>query len=353
MTEIASLRDEEVIKERLSTVIWRNLTSIAGITIVLSVVVLIAASIKSGPSILVNTVVTGGMWALLSVGLSLIFGVMNIPNFAHGEFFMVGSLTSYLVYTPIRDYLSDHPSPVLSMFAPFIGIFAALLAGMLLGVVIEKFVFYQLRKRSREQWVMNAFLLTVGLSVIIINAVLLIWGPNFKGIPNYWPSGIDLWGVKMSMDRIVSFALAMVTIGIFWYFLRQTRTGRAIRAVAQDETGSLMVGIDLNGIQLLTMALGAGLAAMAGASLLFMFPSYPTVGLKPLYVAWYVVILVGLGNVAGAIVGGFIVALLQTLTAYYIGTGWEEVIPTGIIILILVFRPSGLFGSEVKGVWEQ
>ena len=145
----------------------------------------------------------------------------------------------------------------------------------------------------------------------------------------------------------------MVTMGLFWFFLRRTRTGRAIRAVSQDETGALMVGIDMNRIQVLTLALSSALAALAGASLLFMFPSYPTVGLKPLYIAWYVVILVGMGNVAGALVGGFIVALLQTMTSYFIGPGWEDVIPTAFVMLILLVRPSGLFGSEVKGIHER
>jgi branched-chain amino acid transport system permease protein len=92
---------------------------------------------------------------------------------------------------------------------------------------------------------------------------------------------------------------------------------------------------------------------LAGASLLFMFPSYPTVGLKPLYIAWYVVILVGLGNVAGALVGGFLVAMIQSLTGFYIGQGWDDVIPTAFVMLILLIKPSGLFGSEVKGVHEQ
>jgi branched-chain amino acid transport system permease protein len=145
----------------------------------------------------------------------------------------------------------------------------------------------------------------------------------------------------------------MVTMASFWYFLKHTAIGRAIRAVSQDETGARMMGIDLNRIQVLTLALSCGLAAMAGASLLFMFPSYPTVGLKPLYIAWYIVILVGMGNVSGALVGGFIVALLQTLTSRYIGPGWEDVIPTVIVMGILLIKPSGLFGSEVKGIHEQ
>ena len=182
----------------------------------------------------------------------------------------------------------------------------------------------------------------------------MIWGADFKGIPYYWNyDPIELVGIRVSVDRLLAFALAVVTLVLFWFFMRRTRTGRAIRAVAQDETGAQMVGINLNSILTLTLALSAGLAALAGASLLFIFPAYPTAGLKPLYVAWYVVILVGLGNVSAAVVGGFIVALLQTLTSYYIGVGWEDVIPTAIIIVMLIFKPSGLFGSEVKGILEQ
>ena len=201
---------------------------------------------------------------------------------------------------------------------------------------------------------MNSFLLTVGLSVVIINGVQLIWGTDFKGITRYWEAPpLDLFGVSISIDRLVIFCLSLITLVLFWYFLKNTRTGRAIRAVSQDETGARMLGIDLNSIQVLTMALSSALAAMAGASLLFMFPSYPTVGMKPLYIAWYVVILVGMGNISGAMLGGFIVALLQTMTSYFIGSGWEDVIPPAVVMLILLIRPSGLLGTGVKGIHEQ
>jgi branched-chain amino acid transport system permease protein len=267
---------------------------------------------------------------------------------------MVGTLTAYLIFNPLRLFLRENPSPYLAAVAPFFGIIAALAVGLLLGIIVETLIFRQLRRRSREQWVMNSFLLTVGLSVIIINTVQLIWGADFKGIPHYWAvPPLRIFGVNVSMDRIVALAVAVVAIALLWFFLQKTRTGRAIRAVAQDETGALMMGINLNRVHLLTLALSSGLAALAGATLLFMFPAYPTVGLKPLYVAWFIVILVGLGNVAGAVIGAFIVALLQTLTSYYIGVGWEDVVPTAVIILILLLRPSGLFGSEVKGIWEQ
>lgn len=351
MSETAARED---IREPLPQLFWRWLTSAAGVTILVSVIVAIWAAIDAGPFILVNTIVTGGMWALLSMGLSLVFGVMNIPNFAHGEFFLAGSLTAYFVFSPLRRMLQENPSPLLSLFAPLLGILAAIVVGLILGAVLEKLVFYQLRKRSREQWVMNSFLLTVGISVVFINLVQMIWGANFKGIPAYWNlPALNIAGVNVSVDRLAAFALAAVALTLFWYFMRRTQTGRAIRAVAQDETGAMMVGINLKRILLLTMSLSAALAAMAGASLLFIFPAYPTAGLRPLYVAWYVVILVGLGNVSAAVIGGFIVALLQTLTSYYIGVGWEDVIPTAIIILILIVKPSGLFGSEVKGIHEQ
>lgn len=351
MSETAA---KEAIREPLSVQIRRWLTSAAGITIVLTVIVAIIAAIDAGPFILINTIVTGGMWALLSMGLSLVFGVMNIPNFAHGEFFLAGSLTAYFVFNPLREYLIDNPSPILSNLAPLLGIVAAAIVGLLLGAVLEILVFRQLRNRSQEQWVMNSFLLTVGIAIVFQNLVQLIWGANFRGVPQYWDlDALEIFGVNVSIDRLAAFLLAVIVLVVFWYFMRRTQTGRAIRAVAQDETGALMVGINLNRILLLTLALSASLAAVAGASLLFIFPAYPTAGLTPLYVAWYVVILVGLGNVSAAVVGGFMVALLQTLTGYYVGTGWVDVVPTAIIIVILIFKPSGLFGSEVKGIHEQ
>jgi len=324
------------------------------IVIAFSLVAVVATWAVAGPSILVSAIVTGGMWALMAVGLSLVFGVMNIPNFAHGEFFMIGAFIAYFVFTPLNNYLKENPNFFLALVAPLLPILVAALVGLVLGVVVEKAVFYPLRRRTREQWIMNTFLLTVGLSFVIINGVLLLWGPNYRGIPRYWNlEPIHLGPMSIAADRIAVFLIAIAIIAAFWFFLRRTKTGRAIRAVAQDEIGALMVGIDLNQIHTLTLALSSALAAMAGASLLFMFQAYPTVGLKPLYFAWFVVILVGLGNVAGAIAGGFIVALLQTLTSYFIGVAWEDVVPTAVMILILLFKPTGLFGTEVRGIWEK
>ncbi len=332
----------------------RRALSATGITVGLCVAMALIVSVKMGPFLLVNSLMTGGMWALMAAGLALVFGVMNIPNFAHGEFFMIGTLVAYFVFTPLHEYAQKNPSGILGSMGPLIGIAAATLVGALLGGVLEKAVFHPLRRRSKERWVMNSFLITVGLSVVLINGVALIWRTEFRGITRYWDvRPLALFGLNLSVDRLAAFAISLITLLAFWLLLQETNIGRAMRAVAQDETGALMVGIDLDFIYTLTLALSSALAALAGASLLFTFPAYPTVGFKPLVVAWYVVILAGLGNVRGAILGGFILALLETLTIYYLGAAWEDVVPTALIILILLYKPSGLFGSEVQGIWEQ
>ncbi len=320
----------------------------------ISVVLLVMIAFYGGSSQLINTIVTGGMWALLAVGLALILGVMNIPHFAHGESFMIGTYVGYFVFTYFDGYVKRSENVVLEVIAPFIGFLIAALVGLIMGAVIERLVFASLRHRNRSGWVMNTFLLTVGLSFILTNGATLILGPNFKGIPRFWDvEPLEILGARVAVDRLVAFGLSLLTLALFWFFLQRTKLGRAIRAVSQDETGAQIVGIDLNFIHTLTFALATAMAAMAGASLLFLFQAYPTVGLKPLYYAWYVVMLVGLGNVAGAIIGGFLVALFQTATQQFIGIAWEDVVPTFVMILVLLLAPSGIFGSEVKGIQEQ
>jgi branched-chain amino acid transport system permease protein len=327
----------------------------AAVVILATLALAVLLWIAAGPSQIINSIVTGGMWALMAVGLALVFGVMNIPYFAHGESFMLGAYVSYFVFNPISNYLANHPSPFLGAIAPFLGMLAASLAGFVVGVILERILFYPLRLRSKAgEWIMNAFLLTLGITFVLTNGTTLVLGPNFRGVPRYWDvEPVELLGVRVSFDRIMAFVVAIVAIGLLWAFLRRTRTGTAIRATAQDEVGAQMMGINLNFIFPLTFGLSTALAALAGASLLFIFQAYPTVGLTPLYMSWYVVILVGLGNVAGAILGGFIVAVLQTATQQFLGIAWGNVVPIAAMVLVLIVVPSGIFGSEVKGIQEQ
>jgi branched-chain amino acid transport system permease protein len=344
----------EQIERRMWDHFLRRIRSFQGIVVIATIVVAILAALDRGPYVLVNTVVIGGMLALVSMGLALVFGVMNIPMFAHGEYFMIGTLTAYYVFTPINTYITANPKSILSVLGPLITIVAAMIVGALMGVASEVAVFSQLRKRSRENWVMNSFLLTVGLSVVLINAHQLFFGADFKGITRYWAGPpFSVMDVFISRDRAMAFIVAVIVVVVFWFFMTYTRTGRAIRAVSQDENGALMVGINIKVILMLTMSLSCALAAIAGASLLFMYPSYPAVGLEPLYMAWFVVILAGLGNVLGAVMGAFMVALLKVITVEYIGSGWDFVVPSALIIMVLIFKPSGIFGSEVRGILDK
>jgi branched-chain amino acid transport system permease protein len=344
--------ERAITRSNLWTKMRDNLPAL--IVLFLSLVLAIVIGIETGPSQLINVVVTGGMWALLAAGLALVFGVMNIPHFAHGESFMVGAYIGYFVFTPLNDYLKANPNALLSGLAPIVGVLAAGVGGIIMGAILERLIFAPLRHRTKAGWVMNTFLLTVGISFVLTNGFTLVLGPDFRGIPRYYDvDPIEFLGTRLAVDRLFAFGIAVVTIAILTFFMQRTQTGRAIRAVSQDETGALLVGINLDFIHTLTFSLATAMAAMAGAALLFMFQAFPTVGLKPLYLAWYVVMLVGLGNVYGAIVGGFIVALLQTATQQFVGISWELVVPTVVMVLILILVPSGIFGSEVKGVQEQ
>ncbi len=331
-----------------------TLKSPAGITISASIIAAVLGAIDNGFYVIVNAIVTGGMWALVAMGLALVFGVMNVVSFVHGEFFMIGGLTAYFTFTPFSDYLMGNPNPLFEAVLPILAMVASVAAGVVVGILCELIVFRPLRNRTREQWVMNSFVITLGLSTFIVNSSQFILGTDFRGIVSYWnyPT-LSFFDVYVSFDRFFVFILAMLILSAFWLFMRSSKFGRAIRAVSQDETGARMVGININGIQTLTLALSSALAALAGACLLFMYPAYPTVGLGPLYNSWFIVILAGMGNVAGAAVGAFIVALLQVLTTVYFGEGWEYTIPAACIILVLIIRPSGIFGSEVRGILNQ
>jgi len=331
---------------------WLKTT--AGMAVIGCIAIAVFAAVDKGSYIFVNAIVTGGMWALVAMGLALVFGVMNIVSFVHGEFFMIGAMSAYFVFTPLNNYFLDHPSAIMAAITPLIAMLAAAVVGILVGILSEMLVFRPLRRRTKEQWIMNSFVLTVGMSVLIVNGVQLIFGTDFRGIVSYWPySPVVVLDVYISFDRFIAFVIALLIIIGFFVFMKYSKIGRAIRAVSQDETGSLMVGIDLNRIQTLTLALSCALAALAGACLLFMYPAYPTVGLGPLFNSWFIVILAGMGNVAGAAVGAFIVALLQVLTTVYVGEGWEYTLPSVFIIAVLIFKPSGIFGGEVRGILNQ
>lgn len=286
-------------------------------------------------NILISGILRGGMYVLIALGLALVYGVMKIPNFAHGEYYLFGAYATYFALT------SFGMSPVLAI------IFAALV-GFVLGAVIEKLTFSPLRKRNTGDWVTNAFMIGAGIQLIIQNGAQLLFTANYLGVEYLWEGGVQIGSINVAYDRLVAFCIAMVTLVVFWLFLKKTRTGISILAVADDETGAMLMGVDIKKIHTLTYALSCMLAALAGGALLSVTPAYPTMGTAPNLAAWFTVILVGVGNLSAVIVGGFMVGLIEVFSTYIFGAAWQNVVSLSVIILILLFKPNGLFGRKQK-----
>ena len=290
-------------------------------------------------NVLITAILRGGMYSLMAVGLSLVYGVMNVANFAHGEQYMLGTYLGYFFYS----YLGLNP--ILAMLLSLAG-------GFLIGAATEVIIFSPLRKRSGRNWIMNTFLLTLGLALILKNGMKILFGNSYRGISSYFKGTVNILGVYCSIDRIVAFAFAVIIIAVMIFFLNRTRFGRAIRAVSMDATGAQLVGIKLRRVYIVTFGLSCSFAALAGAALLSMTPAYPNNGTQVLYASWVVLILVGMGNVGGSIIGGIIVGLLETICIQYIGAAWQDVFSLTIVVFILLVKPNGRFGKGVKSAVE-
>ncbi len=286
-------------------------------------------------NILISGVLRGGMYMLIALGLALVYGVMGIPNFAHGEYYLFGAYATYFLYTNLG-------------LSPILAILGGAVFGFIMGCIIEKLTFSPLRKRNTGDWVMNAFMIGAGIQLIIQNGVQYLFTANYYGVQQLFPGGIKVGGIMVSYDRIVAFVIAIVALAGFWTFLKKTKTGISILAVADDEVGAMLMGVDIKKIYTLTYGLSAMLAALAGGALISMTPAYPLMGTAPNLAAWFTVILVGVGNLSAVAVGGLMVGIIEVLAVYFFGAQWQNVVSLGIIILILIFKPNGLFGRKQK-----
>lgn len=291
-------------------------------------------------NVLAVGLVRGGLYAQMALMLALVLGVMSIISMINGELYMIGAYVSYFAF---------------SVFGlnPILSIACAAVITFLVGALIERGPLSMMRKRAGEDWYLNTFLLTVGLSFFMKNAAMLLWKPTFRGIRWYWEGTVNIGSIGISIDRLVALGIAGLTIIALQLFLRRTRLGRAIRAVSQDERGAMLNGININNIYTLSFGLACMLGGIAGGSMLSILPASPYMGTTPNNYAWLVVMLAGLGNISGAVVGGFIIGIVESIAFQFFGEGWPNVISFVILIIVLVIKPSGIFGTSVKGFWEQ
>jgi branched-chain amino acid transport system permease protein len=294
-------------------------------------------SLLADPAILSELVfqglVRGAMYALMGIGLSLIFGILGVVNFAHGEFFMLGTYAMYFV------------SALLGL--PFLaGVAAAAIGLFVVGVVIERALIEPLRQRAGRDWLLDSFVLTIGLMVILQNLALLGFGSRRRGITTMVEGSVVFGNVTITYERLAILALAVMIVGLLAAYIKFTDTGKAIRATAQDPEAAQTLGIEINRIYTVAFGIGAALAGAAGALLISIFPAFPTVGYQPVLKSFAVVILGGLGNIPGAIAGGFLLGIVEAYAIFFMSAGWQSVITPLIIILVLVFRPQGLFTTQ-------
>ncbi len=278
---------------------------------------------------LLNGLMIGGIYALMGIGLTLIFGIMNVVNFAHGEFYMLGAFGVLTLFT--------------FMGVPYlVSLALTALIFFLFGGIVERLVLRPLK----DQPVDVPMLATIGLSIFLANLALIIWDPTPKDIGMPFPLvGIQVGPISLTPIRVFVFFAALSIIFGSHMFLRYTKLGTAIRATFQDRNAASLMGINTNLMNLLTFAWGTALAAVAGGLLGPIFQVFPTMGAVASSKSFAVVIAGGLGNFPGAILAGLLLGVAESLGAGYISSGYRDAIAFILIIVVLIFRPTGLLGK--------
>jgi branched-chain amino acid transport system permease protein len=283
---------------------------------------------------LVFGIMVGGLYGLAAVGLSLVFGVTKFLNVAHGELLMLGGYAGFWIFT-------------LWGVDPFLSLPLVVVCLVLIGLVLYKLLFARMVKLTEENKIKNTLLVGFGLSLVFQNMALRLWSADDRGITTaYSGQALTLFGVRFPVVRLASLAIAVVTLLLLDLFLHRTYTGKAIRATVQDWEAATLMGIDIHRVYLLSFVVGAAVAGIAGALVSVGYSIEPAMGLEWTLIALIVMVLGGLGSIVGTFVGGLVLGVTQSLTSYWIGGTYREIVALLIFLVVLVFRPQGLFGSK-------
>ncbi len=278
--------------------------------------------------LVINGLLLGGMYGLISIGLTLIFGVLEIVNFAHGEFLM---LSMYAAFWLFQLYGID---PYLSMLI-IIPVF------FLLGIAVQRITIQPILNAPP----LNQIFMTVGLSMVLQNAALFIWTADYRTMKtSYSALTLKTAGLIISFPRLVAFLLAMALIAALLIFLKKTYTGKAIRALAQERKAAMLMGINVYRTYQIAFGIGIACVGAAGAMLIPVYFVFPSVGSLFVLIAFVVVILGGYNSLVGSLAGGLIIGVVESFSGFFVSPHLKEAIYFVIFILILLFKPTGLFG---------
>lgn len=290
---------------------------------------------------LTNGLAIGGIYALIALGYTMVYGVLRLINFAHGDLFTLGS---YLGFTMLVSWgLSGMAS---GLVLAVLLIVLAMGAVGVFGYVLERVAYRPLRKSNRLAAVVSA----LGASIFFQNAMMLVYGAQVQVYPGgILPTAVfEIFGVQVPLVRILMFGASVALMVLLYWFIHKTRTGAAVRAVAIDQGAAKLMGIDVNRIISLVFVIGPALGGAAGVMVGLFYGQIKydmglTFGLK----AFTAAILGGIGNIPGAMVGGLLLGVIEAMGAAYISIAWKDAIAFGVLILILIFRPTGLLGERV------
>jgi len=284
---------------------------------------------------LIAGIMTGGIYGVIAVGLAMIFGVMRVINFAHGDFVMVAMYVSYFLY------LWFNIDPLLIIFVP-IAVVAAI------AFLVEGFILRFSRLRGvfilggKE---LTGLMILVGISMVLENGAQIVWSPNYRSLVLPWSSiTISIWGAKISLPYVIAFIISILTTILFYIFMTRTDLGRAIRATVINREAASLMGVDTDKINLITWIIASVMAGVAGVVMSTLFYIYPTVGLAFTLKAFIITILGGMGSSIGAFFGALLLGIAESVGAVYIAVGYKEVIGYIIFLVVLLLKPSGLFG---------
>lgn len=277
---------------------------------------------------LLSGVLVGLVYALVAVGLTLIFGVMDIVNFAHGEFLMLGMYASFWGWALL------HLDPIVTLPLTAILLFA-------FGAAIYRLVI----RRIIAAPMLSQIFTTFGLMILLRGVAQYLWKPDFRSVDATVVAGrVTLFGLQFGLPQVVAAAGAVLATGGVWWFLRSTRTGAALEATAADKEAAALMGIDAQRMFALAWGIGAACAGVAGALLATYFPIFPEVGANFILVAFVLVALGGFGSVTGALWAGILVGIVEVLGGFLVGPAYKLVLVLSLYLVVVWLRPHGLMG---------
>jgi len=290
---------------------------------------------------LTNGLAVGGIYALIALGYTMVYGVLKLINFAHGDLFTIGAYLGLTLLTSLS--LTDHLGPVLGVL--LLSVMAMGLVGVI-GILLDRAAYKPLRTSPRLSAVVSA----LGASIVFSNTVMLVYGPN----PKVYPHGIltsqatHIFGLSIPVMRVIILASCIILMVALYTFIQKTKIGTAIRAAAIDQDAARLMGINVDRVIMLVFFIGPALGGAAGVMVgLYYGQINFTMGWIYGLKAFTAAILGGIGNIPGAMVGGLLLGVIEALGAAYISMAWKDAIAFGVLILILIVRPTGLLGEGV------